>query len=296
MKNINIGYVYLLLSQVIWGVLPAFWRLMRDLPSFYTLSTRIVWASIFCFLLIWQKNLLPGFTNIFHNRKQLPYIIGACLIITVNWGAFIYATTRGFILQSSLAYYINPIVVIFFGRIFFHEHISNLQKIALVFATTGLVIAFFLYGEVPYLALLICLSWSLYTMFKKKIVLDSQVSVFIESASMVPFALAFIFFCEWEGTGAMATLHGWQWLLLPATGVVTAVPMMLFTAGVKRVPMTVSGILMYCSPSITLVIALLVGEEVSQAMLITFIFAWIGVAFYLLGIYRTMQKLKVHAD
>ena len=101
-------------------------------------------------------------------------------------------------------------------------------------------------------------------------------------------------FSEYEGVGAIGVFHGLQWLLLPATGVVTAIPMMLFTAGVKSVPVTVSGILMYCSPSLTLVIGLLTGETITQPMLITFIFAWIAVALYITGLYRTMREIKSH--
>ena len=108
---------------------------------------------------------------------------------------------------------------------------------------------------------------------------------------MVPLSLLFICFSEMHGTGAIGTFHGLQWLLLPATGIVTAIPMMLFTAGVKGVPITVSGILMYCSPSITLVIGLLSGEVMTRPMLVAFIFAWIAVAIYITGICRTMKQI-----
>ena len=294
MRHINIYYIYFLLSQVIWGILPAFWILLRDLSPFYTLASRIFWAAIFCFLLILKQHLLPHLLDLRNQRAQWPYIAGACILVTLNWGAFIYATTRGHILQASLAYFINPIVVIFFGGLIFRERISRLQKLSITLAAAGLLIAFALYGQVPYLSFIICLTWASYSILKKKIVMDSQVSVFIESFSMVPLALAFMLFSEYEGVGAIGVFHGLQWLLLPATGVVTAIPMMLFTAGVKSVPVTVSGILMYCSPSLTLVIGLLTGETITQPMLITFIFAWIAVALYITGLYRTMREIKSH--
>lgn len=290
-KGINVYYIYFMLSQVIWGVLPAFWILLRDLSPLYTLASRIVWSSVLCFILIMHKHLLSNLTGLCHQRKQWPYIAGACLLVTINWGAFIYAMTRGFILQASLAYFINPIVVIFFGGLIFHETISLMQKLSMFLAASGLVLAFCLYGQVPYLSFIICLSWASYSLLKKKIVLDSQVSVFIESFSMVPLSLLFICFSEMHGTGAIGTFHDLQWLLLPATGIVTAIPMMLFTAGVKGVPITVSGILMYCSPSITLVIGLLSGEVMTRPMLVAFIFAWIAVAIYITGIYRTMKQI-----
>ena len=238
MDGSKICYIYFILSQAIWGVLPAFWLLLRQLPPLYKLASRIVWASVFCFFLIIQKKLLPDLKGVRQERWQWTYIAGACIFITLNWGSYIYATTQGFILQASLAYFINPIVLVFFGGLLFHERLRPIQKLSVVVAGSGLVLAFCLYGVVPWLSFLICLTWATYSMLKKKVRLDSQVSVFIESFSMVPLSLLFIAFSEGHGLGAIGTFQGWQWLLLPATGVVTAVPMMLFSAGVKGVPIT----------------------------------------------------------
>lgn len=102
MGGSKICYIYFVLSQAIWGVLPAFWLLLRQLPPLYTLASRIVWASVFCFLLILQKKLLPDLKSIRQERGQWPYVAGACIFITLNWGSYIYATTQGFILQASL--------------------------------------------------------------------------------------------------------------------------------------------------------------------------------------------------
>lgn len=292
MDGSKICYIYFILSQAIWGVLPAFWLLLRQLPPLYTLASRIVWASVFCFFLIIQKKLLPDLKGVRQERWQWPYIAGACIFITLNWGSYIYATTQGFILQASLAYFINPIVLVFFGGLLFHERLRPIQKLSVVVAGAGLVLAFCLYGVVPWLSFLICLTWATYSMLKKKVRLDSQVSVFIESFSMVPLSLLFIAFSEGHSLGAIGTFQGWQWLLLPATGVVTAVPMMLFSAGVKGVPITTGGMLMYLSPSITLVIGLLSGETITPPLRLTFCFAWVAVALYMYGLYQTIKGLR----
>ena len=144
MKGTKIYYVYFILSQVIWGVLPAFWLLLRQLPPLYTLASRIIWASVFCFFLILQKHLLPGLKGVAKERWQWPYIAGACIFITLNWGSYIYATTRGFILQASLAYFINPIVVVFFGGLIFREKLRPIQKLSIFVAGLGLALAFFI--------------------------------------------------------------------------------------------------------------------------------------------------------
>lgn len=115
--------------------------------------------------------------------------------------------------------------------------------------------------------------------------------MFIESFSMVPLSLLFILWSEANGIGATGHLQGWQWLLLPLTGIVTAVPMILFSAGVKGVPMTMAGILMYTSPSITLFVGLCSGESITEPMAITFAFAWIAIAMYCSGAYRSLKRL-----
>lgn len=151
MDGSKLCYIYFILSQAIWGVLPAFWLLLRQLPPLYTLASRIVWASVFCFFLIIQKKLLPDLKGVRQERWQWPYIAGACIFITLNWGSYIYATTQGFILQASLAYFINPIVLVFFGGLLFHERLRPIQKLSVVVAGAGLVLAFCLYGVVPHL-------------------------------------------------------------------------------------------------------------------------------------------------
>lgn len=146
----------------------------------------------FCplFFLDSSKTSPAGAEGVAKERWQWPYIAGACIFITLNWGSYIYATTRGFILQASLAYFINPIVLVFFGSILFREKLRPVQRLSVVVAGLGLALAFFIYGVVPWLSFIICLTWATYSMIKKKVVLDSQVSVFIESFSMVPLALA----------------------------------------------------------------------------------------------------------
>lgn len=289
---VNISIFYTLMGQIIWGLLPLFWMLLQNVPSLYILATRIIWAAIFCYGLIRYKHLLPNLQAVKTQRSQWLYLGGACLAVTLNWGTFIYAMTHGAIIQTSLAYFTSPMVVIFAGALIFHEHLGMLQRFSIGFAVTGLVIAFILYGQIPYLALVLCLTWATYGLLKKKITVHSQVSVFIESLSMVPLSLAFIAFSEYTGTGAYGVLHGIEWLLLPATGVVTAVPMIFFTAGIKGTPITVSGILMYLAPSISLCIGLLHGEVLTTPLLITFVFAWIAVAFYIAGLLRIAKKLK----
>lgn len=291
----NIYIFYTITSNVIWGLLPLFWLLLNQVAPMYILATRIVWSAVFCFGLILWKHLLPALKDVWQDRRQWPYIAGACIMVTANWGSFIYAVTQGFILQSSLAYFMNPIVVILTGGILFHERLSALQKLSIAFAAAGLVLSFYLYGQIPWLALLICLTFSAYSLLKKKITLDSQVSVFIEALSVMPFSLVFIAYSEYMGFGAVGILHGWEFWLLPATGVATSVPMLFFTAGLKGSPITVSGICMYLSPVMALCIGLATGEVLTPPMLVTFVCTWVAVGFYVLGLFRVSHRHQSEA-
>lgn len=205
---VNIYVLYSVLGQVIWGLLPLFWMLLQDVPALYILSTRIIWAAIFCYILIVYKHLQPNLAAVKTLSSEWPYIGGDCIAVTMNWCAFIYAMTHGAIIQTSLAYFTSPIIVIFAGALIFHEHLGKLQILSILFAITGLLIAFVLFGQIPYLALFLCLTWATYGLLKKKISVHSQVSVFIESLSMVPLSLAFIGYSEYTGTGAYGVLHG----------------------------------------------------------------------------------------
>lgn len=288
----NIYIIYTLAGQVIWGLLPLFWMLLQEIPALYILATRIIWSALFCYGMILWKGLLPKLKQVRTNRGEWPYIIGACLSVTINWGVFIYAMTHQHILETSLAYFINPIVVILFGSLLFRESLSRLQLLSILFAASGLIAAIVLFGQIPYISLVICASWASYSLLKKKITLDSQVSVFLESLVMTPVSLAYILWSESSGTGAIGLFHGLQWLLLPATGVVTAVPMLFFTAGLKGAPVTVSGICMYVAPSISFIIALLNGEPLTPPLFVAFIFAWIAVALYVTGLLKIARNMK----
>lgn len=282
----NIYILYTIIGQVIWGLQPLFWANLRDIPSLYILATRIVWAAVFCYGLIVYKKLLPELRSVRTLQNEWAFMIGACLAVTMNWGAFIYAMTHDAIIQTSLAYFMSPIVVILCGALIYHERLGKLQLAAIAFASTGLLIAFIVYGQIPYLAMFLCITWAAYSLLKKRISINSQVSVFLESVAMVPFSLVFIAYSEMTQTGASTVLSGWAWLLLPATGIITATPMIFFTAGIQGTPITISGILMYLAPSISLTIGLLKGELLTPPLAITFCFTWVAVVCYVVGLVR----------
>ena len=170
-------------------------------------------------------------------------------MVCVNWGVYIWAVANGHMIDSSLAYYMNPILAILLGTVLFRERLTKLQWLAVAVTFAGLVITVIRYRQIPWIALVIGGSFAVYGALKKQVRSDAAVSTFVETLTLAPFALVLIFWMEAHGTGAAGVLSGWQWLLLPVSGVVTTVPLMFFAAGMKTTPMTLSGILMYINPT-----------------------------------------------
>ena len=238
----NKGPLYVLTCYVIWGLLPIFWKLLAQVDSLYVLASRIVWSMVLTGgILLLRRDRLAGVRAAFRDRREWGLLAAAGCVVCVNWGVYIWAVANGHMIDSSLAYYMNPILAILLGTVLFREWLTKLQWLAV--AVT-----------------------------------------FVETLTLAPFALVLIFWMEAHGTGAAGVLSGWQWLLLPVSGVVTTVPLMFFAAGMKTTPMTLSGILMYINPTMQLLLSVaLYGEAFTATHAILFGFVWTGLILYLIS-------------
>ena len=202
------------------------------------------------------------------------------VLITVNWGVYIYAVTSGHVLDASLGYFIEPIVVGIMGMILFKEKLSKAEKITFLFAMAGLLYMLISTGTFPMLSIVIALSFAIYGAFKKSLSLEAGTSLFMETLCIVPIALLFTVFAESKGIGSIGVLSGWRFLLLPACGIVTSLPLLLFNIGVKKIPYYLSGIIMYVSPTLQFLTGILFFKEALDTnRLIAFVIIWIGIAF-----------------
>ena len=183
------------------------------------------------------------------------------IAIAVNWGVYIYAVNSGHILDASLAYYLNPLMVIALGFFLFKEKLAFRQWLAIAVAALGILIAIVAYGEVPVFAIVIGTSFAVYGAIKKNVKCNGLISTFVEAAFLTPFALAYILWAEMGHVGAVGTLEGMQFLLIPMSGVVTSIPLLLFSIGVAKVSMSLTGILMYINPTLQFMIGALLYHE-----------------------------------
>ena len=259
--------------------------LLAQVDSLYVLASRIVWSMVLTGgILLLRRDRLAGVRAAFRDRREWGLLAAAGCVVCVNWGVYIWAVANGHMIDSSLAYYMNPILAILLGTVLFRERLTKLQWLAVAVTFAGLVITVIRYRQIPWIALVIGGSFAVYGALKKQVRSDAAVSTFVETLTLAPFALVLIFWMETHGTGAAGVLSGWQWLLLPVSGVVTTVPLMFFAAGMKTTPMTLSGILMYINPTMQLLLSVaLYGEAFTATHAILFGFVWTGLILYLIS-------------
>lgn len=281
---------YVLGCYILWGILPVFWKLLAGVDSFYVLAQRIIFSCIFCFLVILLKKNLGEIKERLSNRHDRRLFLACGLLISVNWGVYILTVAMGRILEASLAYYMNPLFSVLIGALFFRERLSAVQWVSIALAFAGVMISIIGYGEVPYMAIIIGLSFALYGAIKKGVKAESEVSTCMETLTVVPLALIFIVYAQLSGYTTYASLNGTEMILLALTGIITSVPLLLFSRGIKNTPIVTSGILMYINPTLQLLLGVLVyNEAFTKTNAMTFAFVWAAVVLF---VYDSLKKHK----
>ena len=281
-ENEKNGILQVFGSYILWGVLPIFWKLLSELNSVYVLATRIVWSAVFCLLLIAATKKTEELKAVLSDKKLRKTLLCSGIAVAINWGVYIYAVNNGHILDASLAYYMNPLIVIALGFFLFQEKLVLRQWMAIAVAALGILIAVIAYGEFPLFAIIIGSSFAVYGAIKKNVKCSGLISTFVEALFLSPLALLFILWAEWGQVGAIGTLEGMQFLLIPMSGIVTSIPLLLFSMGVSKVSLSLTGILMYINPTMQLLIGVLLYHETFDfAKTIMFVCVWIGVVLFI---------------
>ncbi len=278
---------------VLWGLLPIFWKLLANVDSVYVLAQRVLFSCIFCLAIILLKKNGSSVKNILKSKTERRRYFVCGILISINWGVYILTIAMGKILEASLAYYMNPLFSVVIGALIFKEKLSAVQWISVGLALVGVMISVIAYGNVPYLAIIIGLSFALYGAMKKTIKAESEVSICMETMSVLPLAIVFIAYAQVSGYTDFSSLSTTEMLLLIASGPVTSIPLMLFAKGIRKTSITTSGILMYINPTLQLLVGVLIYNEVFTKMnAITFAFVWAAVILFVLD---SLRKHKVKA-
>ena len=279
----NRSFFLTMLTYVLWGLLPIYWKLLSHVPAVLILCCRIMFSLVFAGAIIIICRRMGEFKALIKDRHTMVKMVLASLLITANWGTYIYAVASGHTLDASLGYYMNPLVVFAASTIIFKEKTSLLQVVSICVAASGVIITLLIFGTVPITALLLAFTFAAYGSVKKFAHVDPLLSIAIETLVMAPAALIIAFTLFGNTIAALTLKDG---LLLMLAGPVTAVPMILYSIGVNHLDFKTVGILQYISPSLMLLIGLMSGEALSLEKLIPFIAVLVALVIYTIGIVR----------
>ena len=289
------GVIFASIAYILWGFLPIYWKLLKQVPAVEIIAHRILWSCAFVVLLIlflrqWDKIIIA-----LKNSKNLILIMFCSILVTINWFTYIWAVNSNHIVETSMGYYISPLISVFFGMTVLKEKLSAYKYVSIILASIGVILITVQYGKVPWIALALAISFGIYGLLKKLIVVESIIGLALETAILVPFALVFIALRQSEGTDAFGTASIPIILLLLGAGVVTAIPLLLFAKATKSVDLSTIGFLQYITPSINLIIGIFVfRESFTGTHFITFGFIWTALLIYTLsqtGLIRVKQKI-----
>ena len=285
-RSQRMGVLYAILAYTIWGILPLFWKALKQIGAGEILASRILWSFVFSLLILIILRGLGDLKNAFSNGKTILSVSLGALFITANWFIYIWAVNSNRVIETSLGYYINPLFTVLLGVIVLKERIDRWQIVSLLLALLGVIIITVQYGRVPWVSLLLAISFGLYGLVKKLSNLTSIIGLTMETMIIAPLALGYIVYKQVEGTSSLVALSWEVSILVVLTGVVTAIPLLLFAQGAKCVPLSTLGFIQYLAPSIALILGIfLFKEDFSRVDLISFGLIWMA-----LGIYSFSRK------
>lgn len=290
-KNYIEGLAFGSMAYLIWGLLPLYWRLVHDLSAYQLFAQRVIWSFVFVMILLRIKDRTRAFFTLLKERKVWKMGLASAFFISVNWLTYIWGVNNGYVVESSLGYYINPLVLTLFGRFFFQEKMTRLQGLGLVFALIGVLLSTWFYHRIPVVGLTLAVSFAVYGVLKKKSGLDSLDGLTLETLVVSVPSLLYVIFAETSGQGISGNLPFWFWGLIALSGIATAVPLLCYAEGAKKLPLNVMGFLQYISPTISLVLGITVFKEAFDGRsLIAFGFIWFGLILFTYSQYCILSQ------
>lgn len=287
------GAFFALAAYSMWGFAPLYFKQLTAIPAAEILMHRVVWSAIVLVILILGLKHIHKVVKAVSSARVLGVLLIAGLLLAVNWLLFIWAVNNNHLLEASLGYYINPLINIFLARLFLGEVLRPLQKLAVVIVVIGVLIMLINYGRLPWIALTLAVSFSVYGLLRKQVAVDSMPGLFIETMIMLPAAVIYwIWFADVSGDFSQNAAH--VNYLLMAAGIVTTAPLLCFTAAARRIRYSTLGFFQYIGPSIMFGLATWVYHEpLTQTRLLTFVFVWAALALFTYDSFRAFRKQRI---
>lgn len=277
----NKGLLYALGAFGLWGVAPAYFKLIQSVPATEIIVHRILWSCVLMVLVLAATRRFVGWRYFRDNPRVLGTLALTALLISSNWLTFVFAVNSGHMLDASLGYYINPIINVLLAVAFLGERLRPLQLAAVLLACLGVAYQIVELGRLPWISLVLALSFGFYGLLRRRVPLDALNGLGVETALVAPLAAVYLALLWSDGTAHFGHVSRSLDLLLMAASVVTTIPLALFAAAAQRLPYTTLGFLQYISPSLGIVLAVaFYGEEFGSARAVTFGLIWAGLALF----------------
>jgi chloramphenicol-sensitive protein RarD len=291
-SHLRAGLLYALAAYTMWGLVPLYFKSV-DCPPREIVAHRVLWSALFLGIVLTAVRRWPEVWAVFRSRRTLLMLLASAYLVAGNWYVYVWATDRGQITQASLGYFILPLVNVVAGIAFFRERLRAAQAVALLIAAAGVVYLTVGLGEVPWVSLTLAVSFALYGIVRKIVPVDGLVGLSVETVLLAPTAIVLLL--VWESTGHIVFGHRDRQLdaLIALSGVVTTVPLICFAQAVRRVSLVTVGVVQYLSPSLQLLVAVLVYDEAfSTRHQVSFGLIWAGLGIYVIDGVRAAARRR----
>ncbi|WP_192456465.1 EamA family transporter RarD [Musicola keenii] len=287
------GVGYALGAYIIWGIAPVYFKLLSAVPPNEILSHRIIWSFFFMLLLLSLSRKWGVVRQALRHPRQLLLLAVTALLVACNWLIYIWAVNNNHILEASLGYFINPLINVLLGMLFLGERFRPMQWLAMLLAAFGVLVQLWTFGSLPVIALSLAFSFGFYGLLRKKIGIDGQTGMLVETLWLLPAAMVYLLRFADSPTSHVMQNPSSLTLLLMMAGVVTTVPLLLFTAAAMRLRLSTLGFFQYLGPTLTFLLAVVVyGETISVDRLITFGFTWLALLIFIADALYTQRRLR----
>ena len=292
MNHHKTGLLFGVSAYVLWGAFPLYWPLLEPASALEIVSHRAVWTLVFCFVVLAITKSLKNTLVTMKRPKVAATLFLTSILISINWLVYIWATNNGHVVEASLGYYINPLIIIAFGIVLLKEKMRKLQWTAVGIASLGVLVLTIDYGRLPWIALALAISWGSYGVVKKQLGLGALEGLAIETLiASLPYLLYLIYIGN-KGTGQFGHGVGLTILLISA-GAVTAIPLLLFNGSTTRLPLTVIGLLQYITPTIQFSIGVWIRhEDMPTARWIGFIIIWVALTALAIDLVKSSRAIN----
>lgn len=284
------GIVAGLIAYSLWGVFPVYFKIIESVAPTEVLAHRIVWAVPFGALILLFRRQWPEVRRALTDRTTVSWLGLSALFITVNWFIYIWAVQNERIFETSLGYYINPLMYVFVGVLFFGERLRSLQLAAVIFASVGVIVLTLSGGTFPWVAISLAVFFTAYGVIRKRVAIGAMPGLFVETVLLFPFAMVWMTWLLVAGQASFSTQDMSLAMLLLAAGPITVVPLLLFAVAARRLPLTMIGFMQFLAPTLQLLTGIYYGEKLTTAHQICFGLIWVAVILFSVDAIRAGRK------